>query len=132
MKFTIKRKPWSAIKVEGSSDLESWEVLYEEAPIIGPEEKEIEVDIENYDFIRFTLTDGDMSWEWIRLSKKMIVKGKKPLPLCEWLPARVTSVDIAELVLAFNGVVDIGFVVLRKDIEGVAKLYKGGEYDCGW
>ncbi|RLE42461.1 hypothetical protein DRJ19_04130, partial [Candidatus Woesearchaeota archaeon] len=109
-----------------------WDVLYEESPIIGPEEKEIEVDIENYDFVRFTLTDGDMSHEWLRLSKRMIVKGKKPLPLCEWLPSSITSIDIAELVLAFCGVEDIGFVVLRKDIEGVAKLYKGGEYDCGW
>ena len=99
---------------------------------MGPTEKEIEVSVEGYDFVRFTLMDGDASHEWIRLSKKMIVKGKEPLPLCEWLPSTVTSMDIAELVLAFNGVVDLGFVVLRKDIEGVAKLYKGEEYECGW
>ena len=134
LKFRIRRgKPWNAIKVEGSSDLKNWVKLYEEAPIIGvEEEKEVVVEIKNYDFIRFTLTDGDRSYEWIRLSKKMFVEGKKPLPLCEWLPPTITSIDIAELVLAFNGIKDLGFVVLRKDVEGVAEIYKGGEYDCGW
>jgi len=138
MKFTIKwgLPYWNMLKVEGSSDMESWELLYEEGPSMEPflpeEEKEIEVEIEGYDFVRFTLTDGDQTNEWIRLSKRMFVKGKKPLPLCEWLPPTITSIDIAELVLAFNGIKDIGFVVLRKDVEGVAKIYKGGEYDCGW
>ena len=132
LKFKVKRNAWWGIKVEGSEDMKEWSTLYEESGILGPTEKEIEVSVEGYDFIRFTLMDGDASHEWIRLSKKMIVKGKEPLPLCEWLPSTVTSMDIAELVLAINGVVDLGFVVLRKDIEGVAKLYKGEEYECGW
>jgi len=132
LKFKVKRNAWWGIKVEGSGDMKEWSTLYEESGILGPTEKEIEVSIEGYDFIRFTLMDGDASHEWIRLSKKMIVKGKEPLPLCEWLSSTITSMDIAELVLAFNGVVDLGFVVLRKDIEGVAKLYKGEEYECGW
>ncbi|RLE69302.1 MAG: hypothetical protein DRJ43_04145 [Thermoprotei archaeon] len=137
LKFTIKQgRGWNALTVEGSSDLESWEMLYEEEPIEGGgewvEEKEVVVDIENYDFVRFTLTDGDQTNEWLRLSKRMFVRDKQPLPLCEWLPSSITSMDIAELVLAFNGIKDLGFVVLRKDIEGVAKLYKGEEFDCGW
>ena len=98
------------------------------------EKKEIEVNIENYDFVRFTLTDGAQTNEWIKLSKKMIVRGKQPLPLCDWLSVKgkITSIDVAKLVLAFNGIEDVGFVVLRKDVEGVAEIYKGGEYDCGW
>ena len=138
LKFTIKwgLPCWNMLKVEGSSDMESWELLYEEGPSMEPflpeGGKEIEVEIEGYDFIRFTLTDGDSEREWLRLSKRMFVKDKRPLPLCEWLPSKITSMDIAALVLAFNSIKDLGFVVLRKDIEGVAKLYKGEEYDCGW
>ena len=129
LRFKIERGGgWNAINVEGSSDLKSWTMLYDET-LRGPYEKEIEVDIRGYDFIRFRLTDGDQSFEWLRLSKRMVVEGMRPLPLCEWLPSTITSMDIAALVLAANDIRDLGFVVLRKDIEGVAEYYKGNLSD---
>ena len=132
LRFKVRRNGWWGIKVEASTDMKEWKTLHEESGMLGPTEKEIEVSIEGYDFVRFTLMDGDILGEWVRLAKRMFVEDKRPLPLCEWLPSTVTSMDIAELVLAANGVKDLGFVVLRKDVEGVVKIYKGGEYDCGW
>ena len=149
LKFTLKGRGYVLIKVEGSSDMITWQELYTESGEVSEsaegwtcfyefEEfvcyKTVELPIEQKEFIRFTLMDGAGEENWIGLVKVVTVKNKQPLPLCNWLSShpQITSMDIAALVLAANGIKDLGFVVLRKDVEGVAEIYKGGEYDCGW
>jgi len=149
LKFTMKGRGYILVKVEGSSDMKTWQNLYTESREVSESGegwmclyefgelvcyKTVEVSIEQKEFIRFTLMDGIGDENWIGLVKVITVRNKLPLPLCSWLSShpQITSIDIAELVLAYNGIKDIGFVVVRKDVEGVAKLYKGEEYDCGW
>ena len=45
-------------------------------------------------------------------------------------PSEITSVDIQQMILAFNGIIDYYFVVSREVIDGIV-AYKHGDYDTG-